>query len=211
MLEDLFAGALSSEADLRQIYEPPIQRAVEKDVGRIDEAARSLIALSPLALVASVSADGQVDVTPRGGQPGFVTVLDEGHLAVPDATGNRRLDTLTNIVETGRAGMIFLIPGRDQTLRINGRACVTARGDVLERLTAVGKPPRTAIVVAVAELFTHCPKAFVRSSLWDPETWIPAEKQPSEAEVRLAHSPDPDLTLEEVERQMAESLRTNLA
>jgi uncharacterized protein len=211
MPEDLFSGALSSDADLRELYDPPIQRAVEKDVGRIDEAARSLIALSPLVIVASVNADGEVDVTPRGGQPGFVTVLDEGHLAVPDATGNRRLDTLTNIVETGRAGVIFLIPGRNQTLRVNGRACVTARADVLERLTPVGKPPRTAIVIAVEELFTHCPKAFVRSSLWDPETWIPAEEQPSEAEVRLAHSPDPDLTLEEVERQMAESLRTNLA
>ncbi len=150
-------------------------------------------------------------MTPRGGPPGFVAVLDERHVAIPDATGNNRLDTLRNIVETGHAGLIFLIPGRDQTLRVNGPARVTAAAAVLERLTPVGKPPRSAIVVRAEELYTHCPKAFVRSRLWDPRSWPAAEDQPSPAEVSHAHLRDPALTVEDVERQQAESLRTRLA
>jgi len=173
--------------------------------------ARRLIALAPIVLVASHDADGRCDVTPRGGQPGFVTVLDDDHLAIPDATGNNRLDALTNVVASGHAGLIFLIPGRDQTLRVNGRACVTASPALLDRLTPVGKPPKSAIVVRADEVYTHCPKAFVRSRLWDPATWPAAADQPTPAEVTLAHARDPSLTLADVERQQAESLRTRLA
>ena len=123
-----------------------MERALKKDVARLDEMCRRLIAASPMVFVASYSADGHCDVTPRGGPPGFVSVLDERRLAIPDATGNRRLDTLTNVVATGRAGLIFLIPGRDTTLRVNGPACVTADAGAAGRAERVGKPPRTAIV-----------------------------------------------------------------
>jgi PPOX class probable FMN-dependent enzyme len=153
-----------------------------------------------------VSADGRMDVTPRGGPPGFVTVLDERRLALPDATGNRRLDTLENVVATGRIGLIFVIPGRDTTLRVNGRACVTARPELLDRLTPVGKPPRTAIVVEAEEVYAHCPKAFVRSRLWDPDTWPDPADLPTSAEVSLAHQRDPVLTLEDIERREREAL-----
>ncbi len=173
--------------------------------------ARRLIELAPLVLVASHDREGRCDVTPRGGQPGFVSVLDDEHLAIPDATGNNRLDTLRNVVATGHAGLIFLIPGRDQTLRVNGAACVSAEPALLERLTPVGKPPRTAIVVRADEVYAHCPKAFVRSRLWSPETWPSADAQPTPAEVSHAHMRDPSLTVAEVERQQAESLRTRLA
>jgi uncharacterized protein len=162
-------------------------------------------------LVASHDVDGRCDVTPRGGPPGFVAVLDDDHLAIPDATGNNRLDTLRNVVATGQAGAIFLIPGRGQTLRVNGAACVTADAAVLDRLTSVGKPPRSAIVVRAEEVFAHCPKAFVRSSLWDPRTWPAPADQPSAAEVSHAHLRDPALTVADVERQQEESLRTRLA
>jgi predicted pyridoxine 5'-phosphate oxidase superfamily flavin-nucleotide-binding protein len=135
-----------------------------------------------------------------------VSVLDERRLAIPDATGNRRLDTLTNVVATGRAGLIFVIPGRDTTLRVNGPACVTDDAALLAGLSAVGKPPRTAIVVEAEEAYAHCPKAFVRSMLWDPATWAAADELPSPAEVSLAHARNPELTLEEVERQQRESL-----
>jgi len=138
-------------------------------------------------------------------------VLDEHHVAIPDATGNRRLDTLVNVATTGQAAVIFLIPGREWTLRVNGRACVSAEPDLLERLTPVGKPPRTAIVVRADELYAHCPKAFVRSKLWDPETWPAADAQPTPAEVALAHLRDPDVTLADVERQQEESLKHRLA
>lgn len=211
MPDDPFAGAIEDETALRTLYEQPLARAVRKELTQLDEMTRRLIALAPIVLVASHDAGGRCDVTPRGGQPGFVTVLDDDHLAIPDATGNNRLDTLRNVVATGHAGLIFLIPGRDQTLRVNGAARVTAAPAVLERLTPVGKPPKTAIVVRADEVYTHCPKAFVRSKLWDPDSWPAPEDQPTAAEVAHAHLRDPALTVADVERQQAESLRTRLA
>jgi PPOX class probable FMN-dependent enzyme len=211
MADDPFDGAIATEAQLRELYEQPLERALRKQLDRVDEMARRLIALTPLVLVASHDAEGRCDVTPRGGPPGFVIVLDDDHVAIPDATGNNRLDTLQNVVATGRAGLLFLIPGRAWTLRVNGRACVTADAEVLDRLTPVGKPPRSAIVVAADELYTHCPKAFVRSRLWDPASWPAADEQPSPAEVSHAHLRDPSLTVAEIERQQQESLRTRLA
>ena len=149
-------------------------------------------------------------MTPRGGPAGFVSVLDERRLAIPDATGNRRLDTLTNIVETGQAGLIFVFGGRDTTLRVNGPACVSADPALLDSLHAVGKPPRTAIVVEAEEVYAHCPKAFVRSKLWDPDSWPADGELPSAAEVTLAHMRDPELTLEQVEQTQRESLLRRL-
>jgi PPOX class probable FMN-dependent enzyme len=208
---DPFARAIASEARLRELYEQPNERAVRKELQRLDEMARRLIAVAPLVLVASHDGEGRCDVTPRGGQPGFVAVLDDDHLAIPDATGNNRLDTLQNVVTTGHAGLIFLIPGRDQTLRVNGAACITDDAAVLDRLTPVGKPPKTAIVVRADAVYAHCPKAFVRSRLWDPETWPAAEGQPTPAEVSHAHMRDPALTVEDVEHQQADALRYRLA
>jgi len=203
---DPFTGAIERTEELREIYEPAMERAVRKDIGRLDEMCRRLIAAAPMLFVASISPEGRMDVTPRGGPPGFVTVLDEKRLAIPDATGNRRLDTLENVVATGRIALIFVIPGRDTTLRVNGRARVTARPELLGRLTAVGRRPRTAIVVEAEEVFAHCPKAFVRSRLWDPDTWPDPETLPSSAEVSLAHQRDPQLTLEDMQRREREAL-----
>jgi uncharacterized protein len=205
-MEDPFAGALERPEELRELYDAPMEPAVRKDIGRLDELCRRLIAASPMAFVATFSEQGQCDVSPRGGPPGFVTVLDEGHLAVPDATGNRRLDTLENVVATGRAGLIFVIPGRDTTLRVNGSAAVSAEPELLERLTPVGKPPRTAIVVEAEEVYAHCPKAFVRSKLWDPSSWPEPATLPTSAEVALAHQRNPRLTLEQVEQREREAL-----
>jgi PPOX class probable FMN-dependent enzyme len=208
---DPFASALTGVDELAELYEPAEERSWRKDVGVLDDMARRLIAAAPIVFVASADADGRCDVTPRGGQPGFVTVLDDRRLAIPDATGNRRLDALRNVVATGRAGLIFLVPGRDQTLRVNGRACVSADPELLGLLTPVGKPPRAAVVVEPDEVYTHCPKAFVRSRLWDPATWPAAVDLPSPAEVALAHLRNPELTLADVERQQRESLLHRLA
>lgn len=210
-MDDPFAGALASTDELAEYYEPAADRAWAKDVGVLDDVVRRLIAASPLVIVASHDGEGRTDATPRGGPPGFVTVLDDHHLAIPDATGNRRLDTLSNVIATGRAGLLFLIPGRDQTLRVNGRARVTAAPDVLKRVTAVGKPPRTAIVVAADEVYAHCPKAFVRSSLWKPEAWPSLEDVPTAAEVMLAHQDDRTRTLAEEQAYLDEAMRTRLA
>ena len=203
---DPFDGALRRTEELREFYDAAMERAVTKDVGHLDEMCRRLIAAAPMLFVATYSAEGQGDVSPRGGPPGFVTVLDDKHLAIPDATGNRRLDTLENVVETGRAAVIFVIPGRDTTLRVNGPARVTARTELLERLTPVGKPPRTAIVIEAEEAYAHCPKAFVRSKLWDPASWPDPARLPSPAEVSVAHQRDPNWSVEQEEQRIKDSL-----
>ncbi|WP_371501567.1 MSMEG_1061 family FMN-dependent PPOX-type flavoprotein [Kitasatospora sp. NBC_00374] len=202
----LDAAAVRETAGLRELYELPSELVRHKEVDRIHEVARKVIGRSSLVFVASAGADGRCDVTPRGGPPGFVAVLDEFTLALPDATGNRRLDSLHNIVETGRVGLIFVIPGREATLRVNGRACVSSDPRLLEQLTAVGKPPRSAIVVEAEEVYGHCPKAFLRSSAWKPENWLAADAAPSSAEVTLAHLGNPSLTLEQILRAEEESL-----
>jgi uncharacterized protein len=205
-----FDGAITRPEQLRDFYDSPMEPAIRKDIGRIDELCRRLIAAAPMLFVATHAEDGRADVSPRGGPPGFVTVLDDRHLAVPDATGNRRLDTLENVVSSGRVALIFVIPGRDTTLRVNGSAVVTAAPEVLDRLTPVGKPPRTAIVVRTEEVYTHCPKAFVRSKLWDPESWPDPSTLPTSAEVSLAHQRNPELTLEQVEARERDSLANRL-
>jgi uncharacterized protein len=208
---DPFAAALTSPEQLRDFYDAPMEAAIRKDIGELDDMCRRLIAAAPMLFVATHSDEGRMDVSPRGGQPGFVTVLDDRRLAIPDATGNRRLDTLENIVSSGRIALIFLIPGRDTTLRVNGRAAVTAAPDLLERLSPVGKPPRTAIVVETEEVYTHCPKAFVRSKLWNPDTWPDPATLPTSAEVTLAHQRNPELTLDQVEEREREALAKRLA
>jgi uncharacterized protein len=209
-MSDPFAGALTSAEQLRDFYDAPMPQAIRKDIDHIDELCRQLIDAAPMLFVATHSESGHADVSPRGGPPGFVTVLDDRHLAIPDATGNRRLDTLENVVSSGRVALIFLIPGRDTTLRVNGHAAVTAAPDVLERLTPVGKPPRTAIVVRAEEVYTHCPKAFIRSKLWDPGTWPDPATLPTSAEVSLAHQRDPELTLEQVQARERDALANRL-
>ena len=208
---DPFARAIESVADLRALYDEPIATALRKDVGRLDEMCRRLIAASPMVIIGSVDQQGRGDVSPRGGKPGFVAVLDERHLAIPDATGNRRLDTLGNVVASGRLGLLFLIPGRDTTLRVSGRACVSADEELLEHLEPVGKAPRTAIVVAVEEVFAHCPKAFIRAQLGDPQSWVDPQTLPSSAEVSHAHLADPTLTVADVAAQQRESILKRLA
>jgi len=207
---DPFSGAFERPKQLRELYDAPMEAAVRKDIGHLDEFCRRLIAAAPMLFLATFSSEGHADVSPRGGQPGFVTVLDDRHVAIPDATGNRRLDTLENVVSSGRVALIFVIPGRDTTLRVNGRAVVTAAPELLERLTPVGKPPKTAIVVKAEEVYTHCPKAFVRSKLWDPDSWLDPAALPTSAEVSLAHQRNPELTLAQVQQRERESLAKRL-
>jgi PPOX class probable FMN-dependent enzyme len=209
-MADPFDGAISRPEQLRDFYDSPMEPAIRKDIGRIDELCRRLIAAAPMLFVATHAEGGRADVSPRGGPPGFVTVLDDRHLAIPDATGNRRLDTLENIVSSARVALIFVIPGRDTTLRVNGSAVVTAEPGLLQRVTPVGKPPRTAIVVRAEEVYTHCPKAFVRSKLWDPDSWPDPATLPTSAEVSLAHQRNPELTLEQVEERERDSLANRL-
>ncbi|MGV9273345.1 MSMEG_1061 family FMN-dependent PPOX-type flavoprotein [Streptomyces griseosporeus] len=207
LFESLRADALTGLDQLRELYPQPNANAFRKEIDHLTEETRALVGCSSLVFIGSADAEGRADVTPRGGPPGFVSVLDERTLAIPDATGNKRLDTLQNVLQTGRVGLLFLIPGRPTTLRVNGRACVSARPELLAQLTPVGKPPVTALVVHVEQAYPHCPKSLMRGNAWQPERWVPADAQPSSAEVTLAQLNLPDLTVEQIEEAERESLR----
>lgn len=205
--ESLRADAVPDEETLRQAYALPSEAAVRKQMDELTDQTRRLIGLASLVMIASADAQGNCDVSPRGGPAGFVSVLDARTVAIPDATGNKRLDTLQNVIATGRAGLLFVIPGRTTTLRVSGRACVSTRPELLSQLTAVGKPPASALVVGIEEVYPHCPKSLLRSGAWKPEQWLPADAQPSSAEVTLAQLRMPELTIADVERTEAESLK----
>ena len=208
---DWFEGAIRDEAELGALYEDSSWLVKNKQIDHLDEHCQAYLAVCGFVVLASSDAQGRADVTPRGGPRGFVEVLDERTIAIPDATGNRRIDTLRNVVQTGRLGMLALLPGRGQTLRVNGRACVSTDPRLLETLTAVGKPPRAALVMAVEEVFTHCPKAFVRSGLWEPSTWPGKDEQPSPAAMLRDHVGDPALTLAAAEQAMEDAVTKHLA
>ncbi|CCH18438.1 MSMEG_1061 family FMN-dependent PPOX-type flavoprotein [Micromonospora lupini] len=205
--DSLRLDAVPDQETLPRAYELPSEAAVRKQMTELTDQTRRLIGCSSLVLVASVDAEGNCDVSPRGGPAGFVAVLDARTVAIPDATGNKRLDTLQNVIATGRAGLLFLIPGRTTTLRVNGRACVSTRPDLLSQLTAVGKPPASALVVGIEEVYPHCPKSLLRTGVWDPERWLPADAQPTSAEVTLAQLRMPELTIADIEQAEADSLK----
>jgi hypothetical protein len=208
---DWFEGAIRDETALQAVYEESSWLVKHKQIDHLDEHCRAYLAVCGFVVLASADAEGRADVTPRGGPRGFVEVLDDRTIAIPDATGNRRIDTLRNVVQTGQLGMLALLPGRGQTLRVNGRACVSTDPRLLASLTAVGKPPRAALVMAVEEVFTHCPKAFVRSGLWDPATWPGRDEQPSPAAMLRDHVGDPALTLAAAEQAMEDAVTKHLA
>ncbi|MEU7575460.1 MSMEG_1061 family FMN-dependent PPOX-type flavoprotein [Micromonospora sp. NPDC049240] len=205
--DSLHVDAVPDHETLRRVYELPKDAALRKEMTELTEQTRQLIACSSLVLVASVDARGNCDVSPRGGPAGFVSVLDSQTLAIPDATGNKRLDTLENVIVTGRAALLFVIPGRTTTLRVNGRACVSIRPEMLSQLTAVGKPPASALIVGIEEVYPHCPKALMRGGVWISEQWLPADAQPTSAEVTLAQLRIPELTIADIEQREADALR----
>ncbi|MFJ6011703.1 MSMEG_1061 family FMN-dependent PPOX-type flavoprotein [Streptomyces sp. NPDC092952] len=207
LFESFRADALTGPDQLRALYPQPNPNSLRKETDHLTEETRALIGCSSLVFIGSADAEGRADVTPRGGPAGFVSVLDERTLAIPDATGNKRLDTLNNVLRTGHVGLLFLVPGRPSTLRVNGRACVSARPELLARLTPVGKPPVTALVVQIDQVYPHCPKSLMRANAWKPDHWLPADAQPTSAEVTLAQLDLPDLTIDQIEESERESLR----
>lgn len=172
-------------ADLDRIYGPPGKLVIDKALVQVEKHGRSFIALSPFCVVSAAGPDGSIDVSPRGGEPGFVHVSEDGRtLFLPDRPGNNRLDTLRSLLAgTGQIGMMFMIPGFDDVFRVNGRATATDDADQLGRFLEFGKLPRLVIAVEVAEAFFHCPKAIMRGRLWDPEAQVERSTLPSGAEM----------------------------
>jgi uncharacterized protein len=196
-----FNDVISSIAQLREIVAEPRDAAVKKDIGVLDGHCRNLIAHSPFVLVATSGATGTCDVSPKGDTPGFVQVLDDHTLVIPDRPGNRRLDSFRNIIENPHAGLIFIIPGVDETLRVNGTAQIIRDAEILERCAVEGKRPQLAIAVTVQEAFIHCPKCFLRSKVWDTSTWRPRSELPSMAQI-MVDQLNVDVPVEDVERAL---------
>jgi hypothetical protein len=163
---------IASEAELRARFAPPGRLAVQKQLDHLDANCRRFIALSPFLCLATSRPDGLADNSPRGDAPGFVQVLDERTLAIPDRPGNNRLDSQSNIIHNPNVGLLFFIPGVTETLRVNGRARITAGPDLLARFEVRGRAPKVAILVAVAEAFLHCSKALIRSRLWEVDAQV---------------------------------------
>lgn len=156
---------------LRRLYEAPTELAVKKEMGVVDRHAREFIAASPFVVVSTADADGWPDASPRGDAPGFVRVADEHRIELPDRPGNNRLDSLENIVRNPRIGLLFLVPRRLETLRINGTARLLHDPELLALHAAKGKPARSVIEVTVKSVYFQCGKAVVRSGLWQKERW----------------------------------------
>lgn len=162
------AYAIRSVDALEALYDQPSERALLKQTDRLDDASRAFVAASPFLLLATFGRKG-ADCSPRGDQPGFVEAADDKTLLVPDRRGNNRIDSLRNVVENPQVALLFLVPGAEQTLRVNGRGTITTAPDLLERFSVAGKLPRSVLRVVIDEIFVQCPRALLRAELWNPQ------------------------------------------
>ena len=182
-----FEEVITSVEQVRAIMGSPAPRAERKEIGAIDAHARAFIAKSPFVLVCSSDSRGRMDVSPKGDPPGFVQVLDDKTLAIPDRPGNRRADTFCNLVENPHVGLLFLVPGKRETLRVSGTAIIVRDAGLRESMAVNGKAPELAIVASVEQVFFHCAKCVIRSRLWQPEAWPDLAGLPSLAEALISH------------------------
>ena len=199
---------ITSVEELRSLYDPPKENVVKKDIGHIDRHCRRFIAYSPFVVIASYDQDGAADASPRGGHPGFVKVADDHTLLLPDWGGNNRLDTFSNILSQPEIGLLFMIPGVNETLRVNGRAELHSDEGYRSLCSEGEKLPKLVLKLSVREAYLHCAKAIMRASLWEPEsridrTLLPSAGQIVKDQLRLDIEPE---TLE----AMTERYRKNL-
>jgi PPOX class probable FMN-dependent enzyme len=182
------ADVITTEAGLRQVIGHPAPRAVDKVTTRIDDHARAFMARSPLVLVASGDGTGHLDVSPRGDPPGFVLVLDDQTLAIPERPGNRRADTCRNVLQSPHVALLFVIPGKSETLRVRGSACIARDVALRERMAVQGRVPDLALVVSVQALFFHCARCALRSQVWQTEHWPSQHGLASHAQCIVDHA-----------------------
>ncbi len=177
-MEQTTASRIETKEELREFYGPANERSVKKQMAKLDEHAKNFIALSPFMVISSATAEG-ADASPKGDPPGFVKVIDDSTLIIPDRPGNNRVDTMSNIVENNHVGLLFLVPGMCETLRVNGRARITTDPEVLEPHSMKGRLPRSAMIVDVEDVYLHCAKALIRADLWNAENHIERKSFPS--------------------------------
>ncbi|WP_426452560.1 MSMEG_1061 family FMN-dependent PPOX-type flavoprotein [Paenibacillus sp. S-38] len=184
---DLYADEITTEEELRAVVGFPHEAMVQKAVGILDDQIRRYIAMSPLFFLSTSHADGSCDVSPRGDAPGFVRVWDEKHLIFPERQGNRRADSLLNLLGNPHVGMVFIIPGMEEVLRINGRARIIRTPKVLSELQAGSQTPQLGVVVEAQACYIHCSRALKSSAIWNSGTWPKPEALPSSKEMFHAH------------------------
>ena len=196
-------------SEIREIYGHPMERTVKKQLPRLEKHSRAFIAMSPFIVMATCDAEGRCDASPKGDAPGFVTVLDDQTLLIPDRLGNNRVDSIGNILQHPRVGLIFLVPGLRETLRVNGRAQITTNPELLAATAFNEKMPRSGILVTADEVYFHCGKAMIRSDLWNPEKHVARDAFPSLGIV-IAEQIGQLVEPKEAERATEESYRTRL-
>ncbi|MBV8542119.1 MAG: pyridoxamine 5'-phosphate oxidase family protein [Pseudonocardiales bacterium] len=199
---------ITSEAQLRELVGEPLPRVAAKDRPVLHEYDKQWLAGSPFCLVATSGADGSCDVSPKGDPPGFTLVLDDTTIAIPERPGNRRADGFRNILTNPHVGLIYLVPGRDDTLRINGRARLVRDAPFFDQMTVKGHRPLLALIVEIEQVFYHCAKSFLRSNLWQPATWNP-QAAPSRAQI-VQRLERPEETLEDLRRYYGPEYATRL-
>ncbi len=183
-----FRDVVTSVEELRAVLGTPGHRAAQKVVPVVDEHCRRFIAASPFLLLATANAKGEMDISPKGDPAGFVRILDEKTIAIPDRLGNRRIGSFRNIVENPNVAVIFIIPGTEHTLRISGKAQIVRDAELRESMAMKGKAPDHVLVVSVERVLFHCPKCMIRSHLWQPGAWPDPAGIPTLAETLVAHS-----------------------
>ncbi|MBT3351376.1 MAG: pyridoxamine 5'-phosphate oxidase family protein [Nitrospinaceae bacterium] len=200
-------GFLNQET-LHDYYGEPNERAAKKQMEKLEKHSRHFISLSPFFVLSTSSSEG-TDASPRGDAPGFVTVLDDHTLLIPDRMGNNRVDSMHNIMENPNVGMLFLVPGMNETLRINGKARVITDEKLLKPMSVKGKSPKSALIVEIDEVYMHCAKALMRSHLWDSERHIERSSFPTLGQV-FKDQVGSDQDAEEIEKLVQEGYVTRL-
>ena len=204
-----YSEIVTSVEEIRATIAEPTQASVDKVIDRLDDYCRAIIAKSPFIMIASANPDGEPDISPKGDPLGFVRVLDEKHLAIPERPGNRRLDTFINLLDNPNVAIIFMIPGKGETLRVKGEARIVRDEALRETMAVKGRIPEFAMVVHVDQAMMHCPKSIVRSKLWEPDAWPDLSDTPSIAETSVAHA-NLDMTPEEYRASMVAAGRAKL-
>jgi PPOX class probable FMN-dependent enzyme len=199
---------ITTETELRELLGHPMQRVLDKNRQAFSPEHRAWIGASPFCLVATSDPDGTCDVSPKGDPAGFAHIVDDTTLALPERPGNKRADGFANILRNPHLGLIFFVPGRGDTLRVNGRATLLSDAPYADQMVVKGHRPTVIIEVAVEQIFFHCSKAFLRSKLWDPSTWAP-DSVPSRAEIAKSME-RPDDTMEELEAYYGEQYAKGL-
>ncbi|UII56173.1 pyridoxamine 5'-phosphate oxidase family protein [Cytobacillus spongiae] len=210
MLHTDVTQIVTSEEQLRELLGQPSENVSNKTISIIDTHVKEFISLSPFLTISTADRQGNCDCSPRGDSPGFVHVLDEKHLIIPERPGNKRADSLRNIVQNPKVGLLFMIPSLEETLRINGEACISTDENLLTPMAVQDRIPLLGIIVKVEECFLHCAKALKRSQLWKGDTWPVKESLPYSPKILADHIKLPGVDEESIKQSLHESYTKRL-